>query len=91
MNHELLMPEPQKVLNTLDENIEVLKKISGILSTTADIKKMNLAVGSVNVIFDRIRDFVEDVNEQIAEHERIKSEIQEFCNAWAKQNAEVTI
>lgn len=89
MAHELIMPEPQKVLAKLDECMENISLVKSSVSTVADIGKLGLAIGGLNQTFDRIHTLEPELDNVRKVFEEVKNDIQFHVKQFEEQNADI--
>lgn len=88
--HDLIMPEPVKVLSGVDDAIENLKKIKGVIETTSQIGNMGLAIGGLNTTFKSLEQLTPSLDDAIKIYEGTKTSIEQNVATFKRNNEDLT-
>lgn len=90
MAHDLVINDSKKVLTKIDECIGHLKKLKGVIETTAAIGDMDLAIGGISAAFTKLIELVPSVEDSIKVFESAESEIEEHVARFERMNNDIT-
>jgi cephalosporin-C deacetylase-like acetyl esterase len=89
-NHDLNMPEPQKVLAGIDDSVDSLKKIKGTIETTSQIGNMGLAIGGLDAAFKNLEQLNPSLEDAIKVFNTTKESVEQHVATFKRKNSDVT-